>query len=155
MLEYTTNSPEETLHFGNVLGNILQPGMVILLYGDLGAGKTCLAGGILKGLGINEYVTSPTFTLVNEYFGRLSVAHFDLYRLDDPDELLDIGFEEYFDDRVVLIEWPERAGDYLPSAYIKIELSGQNTQRRIQLVTRGEEYVSLYEEMKNFVSIRN
>lgn len=156
MLTYTTHSPEDTYALGMQLGERLRPGMVLLLDGDLGAGKTCLAGGILKALGVDEHVTSPTYTLVNEYEGRVRVAHFDLYRLDDPDELFDIGFEEYLDDqRVVLIEWPDRAGGYLPPHCLKVGLTGRGQEREITLEPVGAEYVELGEEMKNVVSAGN
>ncbi len=156
MFIYTTNSPEDTIQFGNKIGNILKPGMILLLYGDLGAGKTCLASGILKSLGVNEYVTSPTFTLVNEYEGRLSVAHFDLYRLNEPEELYDIGFEEYlYGERVVLIEWPERGGEMIPSTYLKVEITGFENQREIRLESVGEEYEGLVKELENFACTGN
>lgn len=156
MFTYRTHSPEETYTFGGQLGERLQPGMVLLLDGDLGAGKTCLAGGILKALGIDEHVTSPTYTLVNEYVGRVQVAHFDLYRLNEPDELFDIGFEEYLDGkRVVLIEWPERAQGYLPPHFLRVVMTGQGNDREITLEPVGDEYVELDEEMKNLVSARN
>lgn len=156
MLTYITRSPEETYALGRRLGEALRPGMVLLLDGDLGAGKTCLAGGILQGLGVAEHVTSPTYTLVNEYEGRVRIAHFDLYRLDDPEELFDIGFEEYLDgERVVLIEWPERAGRYLPRHFLKLRLRGQGNEREILLEPVGDRYVELYEEMKNVVSTGN
>lgn len=157
MLTYRTGSAEETRRLGKELARLLEPGMVILLDGDLGAGKTALAGGILKGLGEDDYVTSPTFTLVNEYYADFSIAHFDLYRLDDPDQLLDIGFDEYLDGQwLVLIEWPERAGDYLPENYLKIDLVGQGeSPREITLYSIGEEYSGLNEELRNLVSTGN
>lgn len=153
MFTYKTASAVETVGFGERLAQLLKPGMVLLLYGDLGAGKTCFAGGIIRGLGVFEHVTSPTFTLVNEYAGTLPIAHFDLYRLDDPEELFDIGFEEYLDGRrVVLIEWPERAGGYLPENYLKITITGAGDQREITLEPVGLEYAGIDEEMKNVVS---
>lgn len=156
MFVYTTNSPEKTFQFGLEFAKILQPGMVILLSGDLGAGKTCFASGIIKGLGVDQYVTSPTFTLINQYSGRLPVAHFDLYRLNEPDELFDIGFTEYLDGQwVLLIEWPERAEDYLPATYIKVEISVQGETRKFSLLSSGEEYLQIDEEMKKLVSIGN
>lgn len=154
MFVYTTNSPEKTFQFGQEFAKILQLGMVILLSGDLGAGKTCFASGIIKGLGVDQYVTSPTFTLINQYSGRLPVAHFDLYRLNEPDELFDIGFTEYLDGQwVLLIEWPERAEDYLPATYIKVEISVQGETRKFSLLSSGEEYLEIDEEMKKLVSI--
>lgn len=157
MLTYRTDSPEETRRLGKDLARLLEPGMVILLEGDLGAGKTALAGGILKGLGIEDYVTSPTFTLVNEYYSDFSIAHFDLYRLDDPDQLFDIGFDEYLDGEwLVLIEWPERGAGYLPASHLRILLEGQGDHpRTIRLEASGDEYTELHEEMKNLVSTGN
>ena len=92
---YETASTAETTQLGRTLGERLQPGDTVLLIGDLGAGKTCFIQGLCSGLGVEEPVTSPTFTLINEYQGRLPVAHFDLYRLNDPESVLDIGFDEY------------------------------------------------------------
>ena len=156
MFTYKTLSAMDTVEFGNRLGKALRPGMVLLLYGDLGAGKTCLAGGIIHALGVNEHATSPTFTIVNEYEGNFPIAHFDLYRLDDPEELFDIGFEEYLDGRrVVLIEWPERAGGYLPENYLKVTITGQGQVREITLEPYGPEYAGIDEEMKNVVSARD
>jgi tRNA threonylcarbamoyladenosine biosynthesis protein TsaE len=156
MLIYITHSPDETVELGKQLGTLLQPGMVLLLEGGLGAGKTCLAGGILRSLGVDEHVTSPTYTLVNEYEGKFPTAHFDLYRLDEPGELFDIGFEEYFDgQRVVLIEWPERAGGYLPQEYLRVVIQGIGNERKILIEGVGADYAELGEEMRNLAGTRN
>ncbi len=131
----TTSSPEETKRFGMELAGTLGPGAVIALIGDLGSGKTCLTQGICDGLGVTSYVTSPTFTLINEYQGRLSVYHFDLYRLDKPEELLDLGCEEYFyGSGVSIIEWAEKALSVLPEERmeIRIERTGE-TERRLRI----------------------
>ncbi len=106
-----TESAEQTGQLGRQLGRLLMSGSLVLLRGDLGAGKTCLATGIARGLGVAEStpVTSPTYTLMNSYGGRLPLYHFDLYRLSSEDELLDLGFDDYFHgDGVALVEWPER-----------------------------------------------
>ena len=154
MFLYITNSPEETFQFGQKIAKILQPGMVILLSGKLGAGKTCFASGIIQGLGVKDYVTSPTFSLINQYSGRLSVAHMDLYRLTQPSELFDLGFTEYLDGHwILLVEWPERAEEYLPNTYLKVQISAEGEQREFSLVSSGEEYVELIEEMRELVSI--
>ena len=154
MFLYITKSAEETFQFGQKFAKILQPGMVILLSGELGAGKTCFASGIIQGLGVEDYVTSPTFSLINQYSGRLSVAHMDLYRLTEPAELFELGFTEYLDGQwVLLIEWPERAEEYLPSVYLKVQISAEGEQREFSLLSSGEEYVELIEEMREFVSI--
>ena len=96
MSEYVTNGEEETEALGRRLGQVLQPGAVVAFTGDLGAGKTAFTRGLARGLGISERVTSPTFTIVNEYEGgRLPLFHFDMYRLGSSEELFDIGWEEY------------------------------------------------------------
>jgi tRNA threonylcarbamoyladenosine biosynthesis protein TsaE len=137
----TTRSPEETQRFGLELACTLGPGAVIALIGDLGSGKTCLTQGICDGLGVTSYVTSPTFTLINEYQGRLPVYHFDLYRIERPGELLDLGCEEYFYGQgVSIIEWAERALSVLPEERmeIRIERTGA-TERRLQISCRSGE----------------
>jgi len=110
-MKISTDTHEKTLILGDQLGKFLKPGDIVLLFGDLGAGKTTLTQGICHGLGINkgEYIRSPTFTLVNSYQGRISINHIDLYRLDTFAEIEALGLEEYlFSDNVSLIEWPEK-----------------------------------------------
>lgn len=108
-----SRSPDETLRFGEKLSCALSPGShIIALYGTLGAGKTLLTKGIARGLQVPDwyYVNSPTFTLINEYEGRLPLYHFDLYRLNSRDDLLELGFEDYLQKTgVIVIEWPEKA----------------------------------------------
>ena len=101
----------QTLELGWRLGQLLQQSTLVLLQGDLGAGKTVFARGIARGLGVDPQIpiTSPTFTLMNHYHGRLDLYHFDLYRLSDPDELIELGFDDYaYGSGVALIEWPEK-----------------------------------------------
>ena len=110
-MKISTDSHEKTLILGYQLGKCLKPGDIVLLFGDLGAGKTTLTQGICQGLGLNkgEYIRSPTFTLVNLYQGRIPINHIDLYRLDSIAEIEALGLEEYlFSDNVSLIEWPEK-----------------------------------------------
>ncbi len=112
--------------FGRAFAQQLSAGDVVLLHGDLGAGKTTLTQGIAAGLGVEETVQSPTFTLVQEHQGReLKLYHLDLYRLDDPSELESMGYETYLEpeDGVSVIEWPERAGDWLPQAFWLIQIA--------------------------------
>jgi tRNA threonylcarbamoyladenosine biosynthesis protein TsaE len=128
-----TRSLAETLEFGGRLARELQPGDVIALSGELGAGKTALVKGIARGLGITVEVTSPTFTLIHEYGGgRLPLFHVDLYRLDSVPQALAVGIEDYLNGRgVTVIEWAERIAPLLPphTTRIRIESTGEDTRR--------------------------
>ena len=108
-MEYITNSPSETEAVGAALAQVLQPGTVIAYRGDLGAGKTAFTRGLARGLGVTERVTSPTYTIVNEYLGgRMPLFHFDMYRLGSEDELFDIGWDDYLErGGVCAVEWSE------------------------------------------------
>ena len=118
-----TFDEKETLALGERLGREAESGDILLLEGDLGVGKTVLARGVARGLGISEPVTSPTFTIVHEYEGRRKLYHFDVYRIGDPDEMIDIGFEEYlYGEGVCLIEWPSRVEELLPETAIRITI---------------------------------
>ena len=134
-MEYITNSPEETEAVGAALGKILTPGTVIAYQGDLGAGKTAFTRGIARGLGCTDLVTSPTYTIVNEYLGgRLPLFHFDMYRLASSDDLWDIGWEDYLDrNGVCAVEWSENVEDALENAIlVTIHKTGE-TSRRIEI----------------------
>ncbi|UCE20478.1 MAG: tRNA (adenosine(37)-N6)-threonylcarbamoyltransferase complex ATPase subunit type 1 TsaE [Gemmatimonadota bacterium] len=136
-----TQSPEETHSFGVELARDLEPQTVIALIGDLGSGKTCLTQGICAGLEVEEYVTSPTFTLINEYRGRLPVYHFDLYRIDDLKEMLDLGYEEYFyGNGVCVIEWAEKMETLLPEKRIEILLKRIGENEREFRITHFTEH---------------
>jgi tRNA threonylcarbamoyladenosine biosynthesis protein TsaE len=118
---FRTRSEEETYDLGKKLSKELKPGDTISLEGDLGTGKTAFTKGIASGLGIEDHITSPTFTLVNTYIGKVVLHHFDVYRIDDPDELLAIGWEEYFsDDAITVVEWGDLVSDILPPNVIRI-----------------------------------
>ena len=129
----------DTLALGSSLAPLLEPGMVIHLRGDLGAGKTTLARGLLRGLGYEGRVKSPTFTLLEPYkFSRLNLYHFDFYRFLDPEELDDAGFREYFNPQsACLIEWPEKAPD-LPPADLDITLETAPDGRAVTLTAQTE-----------------
>ncbi len=129
--ETVTSCPEETQAFGRQLAAGLEPGDVIALIGKLGSGKTCIIQGICQGLDVADDVTSPTFTLINEYRGRLPVYHFDLYRLDVSESVLDIGFDEYIDGNgVCLIEWADKFPEILPEDRTEIRLGVLDAVRR-------------------------
>lgn len=131
MVFYTT-SPEETEQMGQRLGRIITPGTVIAYEGDLGAGKTAFTRGLARGLGANDRVTSPTYTIVNEYLGgRMPLFHFDMYRLGSSDELFDIGWEDYLArNGVCAVEWSERVQDALEDPLtVRIEKTGENTRK--------------------------
>ena len=119
-MEFLTNSPEETEAVGAALGKALGAGTVIAYRGDLGAGKTAFTRGLARGLGCRDTVTSPTYTIVNEYLsGRLPLFHFDMYRLGSSDELFDIGWEDYLDrGGVCAVEWSENVADAMEDAIL-------------------------------------
>ena len=131
-MTYLTNSPEETQALGAKLGAKLQPGAVIAYRGDLGAGKTAFTRGIAQGLGASDMVTSPTYTIVNEYLsGRMPLFHFDMYRLPDSDSHFDIGWEDYLErGGVCAVEWSENVADAMEDAIIiSIEKTGEESRR--------------------------
>ena len=134
--------PDETatLAFGARLAHALAPGLVIYLCGDLGSGKTTLVRGVLRGLGYAGSVKSPTYTLVELYaISRLNLHHFDFYRFSQPEEYLDAGLDEYFQGGAVcLAEWPEKAGEYLVPADLRIELAVAGSGRMAELTSFTE-----------------
>ena len=139
MVSLKTNLPDEqaTLALGAAVGRALEPGLVIYLSGELGAGKTTLARGLLRALGHEGTVKSPTYTLVEVYeVSRLHLHHFDFYRFQDPREWTDAGFRESFDGRTVsLIEWPEKAAGQLPPADLRIDLGLLASGRSAELTS--------------------
>ena len=131
-MEFITNSPEETEALGAALGKLLVPGTVIAYQGDLGAGKTAFTRGLSRGLGCRELVTSPTYTIVNEYLGgRLPLFHFDMYRLHSSDDLFDIGWDDYLDrGGVCAVEWSENVADAMEDAMvITIDKLGDSSRK--------------------------
>ena len=139
-MEYLSHSPEETEQLGEQLGRTLRPGSVVAYRGDLGMGKTAFTRGLARGLGCTCRVTSPTFTIVNEYSGALPLFHFDMYRLDSSDELFDIGWEDYLSrGGVCAVEWSERVEDALPEDALWVSIArGDGENDRIITVTGGE-----------------
>ena len=129
---YLTNSPAQTESIGAALGAVLKPGTVIAYRGDLGAGKTAFTRGLARGLGAKEQVTSPTYTIVNEYLsGRMPLFHFDMYRLASSDDLWDIGWEDYLErGGVCAVEWSENVDDAMEDAiWVTIEKTGEESRR--------------------------
>ena len=123
---FKTESPEETQALGEKLGKTLKQGDVIALIGDLGTGKTCLTQGIARGVGIasEEIVSSPSYVLINEYNGTVPIYHIDLYRLENSEEIAELGLSEYVEgDGICIIEWAERMAEALPDSCIKIHIT--------------------------------
>ena len=131
-MEFLTHSPVETETVGTALGKILTPGTILAYEGDLGAGKTAFTRGLARGLGCTDMVTSPTYTIVNEYLsGRMPLFHFDMYRLRSSDDLFDIGWEDYLDrGGVCAVEWSENVRDAMENAIVvRIEKTGDESRR--------------------------
>ena len=140
-MEYVSNSPAETEALGAALAGRLKPGAVVAFSGDLGAGKTAFVRGMARGLGIPERVTSPTFTIVNEYEGgRLPLFHFDMYRLSSSDELFDIGWEDYLArGGVCAVEWSENVSDALEGDCIRVDIRrGAHDNQRLIRIEGGD-----------------
>jgi len=130
-MEFITNSPAETEAVGAALGAVLKPGTVLAFQGDLGAGKTAFTRGLARGLGASDRVTSPTYTIVNEYLsGRLPLFHFDMYRLESADDLWDIGWEDYLErGGVCAVEWSENVAQAMENAIgIRIRKTGEDSR---------------------------
>lgn len=150
-MEIILNGLEETNRFGIKLGKLLGPGDVVCLNGELGAGKTTLTKSIGLGLGVDDYITSPTFALINEYDGKYPVYHFDVYRLENTEELYDLGFDEYFYGRgVSIIEWADRIGSFLPEERIVLDIENTDDidERKINITIFGDRYKEIVEELE-------
>lgn len=148
-MNYIINDLNKLNKFAEAFSKSIEKGDVFTLDGDLGAGKTTLVQKIGKFLGVEDYITSPTFSLVNIYDGKCQINHLDLYRLEDPDELLQIDFESYFyPEGISFIEWPDKGGDYIPDdrVDIKIRLEGENRVITIDDSERGKEIKEIIDE---------
>lgn len=143
-MTYKSNSPKETSNIAKAFAKKLKKGDVVCLSGDLGTGKTAFVQGLASALGVTDYVSSPTFTIVNCYEGVLPLYHFDVYRIADSDEMYEIGYEEYvYGDGISVIEWPEIISDILPGERYDITIS-KNLEmhpdfREITIEKRGQE----------------
>lgn len=135
-----SRSPDDTRRAAARLAPALRPGSVLALHGDLGAGKTCFIQGLAEALGVSSSVSSPTYTLISEYQGRLPFYHADLYRLEEPEEAMRAGLDEYLHGQgVTAVEWAERAANLLPGHTIHVRLrAGECPDERIIEITEGE-----------------
>ena len=130
MIKFHVGNVEETSELGQRLGQILQKGDTVCLTGDLGTGKTAFTGGIARALGIEGYITSPTFTIVNEYEGSLPLYHFDVYRIGDPGEMFETGYDEYISGNgITVIEWAELIKEILPPERIEVYIEKDSTEK--------------------------
>ena len=148
-LTVATSNAEETRRIGRALGQRAQAGDVILLYGELGTGKTTLTQGILRGLGGDEYASSPTFVLISQYEARLTLYHVDLYRISEPEDTFELGLDEILDgDGLCVVEWADRAPDQFPTERLTVNLlrTGEDT-RSIVFEASGPGYAGYLKEI--------
>ena len=136
-----TNSENETILEGEKLGETLKPGAVVALYGELGVGKTAFTRGLAQGMGIKMCVSSPTFTIVNEYPGKIPLFHFDMYRLETENELFDIGWDDYLErSGVCAVEWSEKVPSAFPTNTISVKIENLGNGKRRLEINNKEEY---------------
>ena len=150
-IKLTSYSPEQTQQLGIKIGELALPGDIFLLVGNLGTGKTCLTQGIAWGLDIKEYTLSPSFVIVRELHGRLSLYHIDLYRLDHIEEIVDLGLDDYlYDNSVCVVEWAERGLGALPTEHLMIQISYlSDTERSFQLKPSGKRYREILAQLND------
>lgn len=149
-LEVATSGEEETRLLGERVGNSLRKGDILLLSGDLGTGKTCFAQGIGRGLQCQGQVTSPSFVLMNEYPGRETLFHVDLYRIEDVEELDELGLWDYAERGVLVVEWPERGADLVPGddgLIVELRYGDIERQRRLRFRARGPRGEAIISEL--------
>ena len=155
-LHFQTASPEETQALGRLLGENAQPGDVFLLSGPLGAGKTCLTQGIAWGVGVVEYARSPTFVIMTRYLGRLTLYHFDLYRINDPLEAWDLGLDEQiFGDGICVVEWAERAEEVFPQdcLWIDLDYAQDGEGRTLTISEAPQRYRAAIAALRNHLQV--
>ena len=150
-----THSPAQTEGLGHRLGRRLSPPALVALAGELGSGKTCLAQGILRGIGVTEaYLTSPSYILVQEYAAKgreIKVYHMDVYRLETPQQIEELGYQEYLGSQSIgIIEWAEKIEDLLPEEYLKIKMVAVGShEREIQLIPYGSRYEEIISQVRS------
>jgi len=152
-----TKSPKETKKLGREISKLVQPGDLLAFYGALGTGKTCFIQGVSEGLEVKDYVTSPSFTIINEYQGKIPIYHFDLFRLNNIEEIFELGYEEYFyGEGVTLIEWAEKIERLLPRNHLKIEIEFKDYyKRKFFFIPYGNRFNKLLEELTRIENFRN
>lgn len=157
MVAIITKKPEETEYIGKRLAKLLSPGDIVCLTGELGAGKTLFVQGVAKGLGIKEAVTSPTFTIIQEYDdGKIPLYHMDVYRINNPLEMEDLGYEEYFYGQgITIIEWGNLIDRLLPEEILIIDFKRINEGRELNFRPVGKYYEKLIEELTGHDYPRN
>ncbi|MBF8982944.1 tRNA (adenosine(37)-N6)-threonylcarbamoyltransferase complex ATPase subunit type 1 TsaE [Lutibacter sp. B2] len=146
-----SNNEQKTYDLGYKLGTLLKKGDIICLTGDLGAGKTAMSKAIAKGLEVDEHVTSPTFSIIQEYMGRLPLYHFDVYRIGSVEEMEDLGYEEYFyGDGVCIIEWASIIEEIIPKEHLWIDIKRDDHEniRKIEMKATTEHFKNIIEELK-------
>ena len=156
-LTIITNSPEETKKIGKEVGKLARPGDLLAFYGELGAGKTCFIQGISQQLEVKDYVTSPSFTIINEYQGKIPIYHFDLFRLNSAEEILELGYEEYFyGEGLTVIEWAEKIEQLLPREHLKIDIKFKDRYERIiTFISQEDRFKNFLKELSRIENFRN
>ncbi|MCT4605075.1 MAG: tRNA (adenosine(37)-N6)-threonylcarbamoyltransferase complex ATPase subunit type 1 TsaE [Marinisporobacter sp.] len=149
-MKMISNHEQRTYDLGYKLGTLLKNGDVVCLTGDLGAGKTTISKSIAKGLEVEEYVTSPTFTIIHEYMGRIPLYHFDVYRIGEIEEMEDLGYEEYFyGEGVCLIEWASQIEELIPKEHLWIHIKRvDGNTREITINGTSKHFNKVIEELK-------
>lgn len=151
-MQLITHSPEETQKLGKMIGELVQPGDIILLVGELGSGKTCLTQGIAWGLGVRDYALSPAFVILRVYKGKFPLYHIDFYRLEKIEEIADLGLEDYFfGDGVVVVEWAEKAWGMYPKEHLLINIDFVSDMERSFLFSpKGRRYEEIVGRLKGW-----
>jgi tRNA threonylcarbamoyladenosine biosynthesis protein TsaE len=145
---FETYSENETEFLGKALGRLLAPGDIIALKGDLGAGKTAFTRGIAQGLGIRDDVTSPTFTIINDYTDPIPFAHMDAYRIKSLEEMENVGFSDYLSEYVVVVEWADRIKPLLPEDLLWVDFKGEGDNRRkIHFISKCHRFDQILQEL--------
>lgn len=156
-MKLTVNNLEDTENIGKIIGRCLEKGTVLCLDGDLGVGKTALTQFIAREFGVEDYITSPTFTIIKEYEGRLPFYHMDVYRIDSEDDMYDLGYDEYiYSEGVTIIEWSHKINGILPDERINIEIQRiDDTSRIMDIGGKGKIFDRLAEELKYYENTCN